>query len=147
MPTYPAYVQRLLFQARDEGQWYCGQADAAASCYEVLALFPGVSRSGSTIAAGLTRDVRRADAARFSFLMAVPVMLGAGGVALMDLAQLKDWTAHLGPLLVGFLSAGVVGYLSIRWLLGYLKQRSLKVFVAYCLVVGLVGLVMGIVYG
>ena len=114
---------------------------------QVFALFPGVSRSGSTISAGLLRDVRRTDAARFSFLMALPVMVGAGAIALLDLAQLTDWTSHLAPLLVGFLSAAVVGYLAIRWLLAYLKQKTLTVFVIYCLVAGAVGLLVGLSHG
>ncbi len=113
---------------------------------QVLALFPGVSRSGATISAGLLRDVRRPDAARFSFLMALPVMLGAGGIAVIDLANMTNWTSHLGPLIVGFFSAAVVGYLAIRWLLAYLKQKPLTAFMFYCLLVGANGLLVGLLH-
>lgn len=111
---------------------------------QVLALFPGVSRSGSTIAGGMTRNLRRPDAARFAFLMSVPIMIGAGLVALRDLMGLPDVGAQLGNLGIGFLAAAVVGYLAIRWLLRYLSHRPLTVFIAYTAVVGLVGLVLSI---
>jgi undecaprenyl-diphosphatase len=111
---------------------------------QVLALFPGVSRSGSTIAGGMTRQLRRPDAARFAFLMSVPIMIGAGLVALRDLARLPDVAAQLGNLALGFLAAAVVGYLAIRWLLRYLSQRPLTVFIIYTAVVGVIGLVLSI---
>jgi hypothetical protein len=107
---------------------------------QALALFPGISRSGSTIAAGLTRGLPRPQAARFSFLMSVPIMLGAGLVAGADLASLTDAAALLPPLTVGFVSAAVVGFLAIRWLLRFLARRSLWVFSAYCALAGLAGL-------
>lgn len=100
--------------------------------FQVLALFPGISRSGSTIVGGMLRDLDRPAAARFSFLMSVPVMLAAGLLAVIDLLRMP----HLGELLpsyaLGFLAAAVVGYLSIRWLLGYLAKSSLYVFAGYC---------------
>jgi undecaprenyl-diphosphatase len=114
---------------------------------QILALFPGISRSGSTISAGLLRDVERADAARFSFLMAIPIMLGAGLVALSDLSKAADASSQVGPLIVGFLGATIVGYLAIRWLLRFLAQRTLKVFTAYCFIVGLVGILMAVING
>ncbi len=111
---------------------------------QVLALFPGVSRSGSTIAGGMTRNLRRPDAARFAFLMSVPIMIGAGLVALRDLMGLPDVGAQLGNLAIGFLAAAVVGYLAIRWLLRYLSHRPLTVFIVYTALVGLVGLALSI---
>ncbi len=107
---------------------------------QALALFPGVSRSGATIAGGMSRHLQRASAARFSFLMSIPIMLGAGSLALLDLAEAPDASAQLAPLAVGFLGAVAVGYLSIRWLLDYLSRRPLTVFIVYCTIVGLAGL-------
>lgn len=109
---------------------------------QALSLFPGVSRSGSTIAGGLTRGLSRAEAARFSFLMAVPVMLGAGVIALRDLAISPDAISRIPSLVLGFLAAAIVGYLSIRWLLAYLARRRLTVFIVYCAVVGSIGLLL-----
>jgi undecaprenyl-diphosphatase len=114
---------------------------------QILALFPGISRSGSTIAAGLVKNLERRDAARFSFMMALPVMLGAGVVALFDLSKAVDAAAQIGPLLIGVLAATVVGYLAIRWLLRFLAQRSLLVFAAYCFIVGSIGIIMGALNG
>lgn len=107
---------------------------------QALALFPGVSRSGATIAGGITRGLDRTDAARFSFLMAVPVMIGAGLVALLDLAAASNAGAQAAPLAVGFAAAALVGLASIHFLLGYLKRHPLTVFAIYCIVLGLGGL-------
>lgn len=111
------------------------------------ALFPGISRSGSTIAGGLSRHLTRPEAARFSFIMAVPVMLGAGLVAIRDLTGLADFQSQVGSLVVGFLAAGLVGYLSIRWLLGYLTSHPMRIFVIYCSLAGLAGILMSVVRG
>jgi undecaprenyl-diphosphatase len=99
---------------------------------QLLAVFPGVSRSGATIAGGLGRGLHRADAARFSFLMSIPALLAAGLIALLDLLQLPNLAAYLPPILAGFVAAAVVGYLCIRWLLAYLNRNSLDGFAAYC---------------
>lgn len=112
-----------------------------------LALLPGISRSGSTIAGGLIRDMRRPEAARFSFLMSIPIMIGAGTVALLDLSTASDPTSQLPALALGFLAAAIVGYLSIRWLIGYLKKRPLTPFIIYCAVLGALGLLIRVVRG
>jgi undecaprenyl-diphosphatase len=111
---------------------------------QALALFPGISRSGSTIAAGLARGLTRPQAARFSFLMAVPIMLGAGLVAGTDLASLAEAGQQLPALGVGFLAAAVVGVLAIRWLLRFLTHSALWVFAAYCALAGLAGLTLSL---
>lgn len=103
---------------------------------QVLALFPGVSRSGATISGGMSRHLERAAAARFSFLMAVPVMLAASVIAVWDFIQMEGATAFLAPMLVGFATATLVGYLAIRWLMRYLSRHSLALFAGYCLLVG-----------
>jgi undecaprenyl-diphosphatase len=105
-------------------------------CSQALALFPGVSRSAATISGGLVRNLERPAAARFSFLLSVPVMLAAGAVALKDLLALPNFTAYLPPLLAGALAAAVVGFLAIRWLLGYLARSSLNLFGWYRIAFG-----------
>lgn len=112
-----------------------------------LALFPGISRSGATISAGLLRGLLRPEAARFSFLMSVPVMLGAGLIGTRDLLSLSVGAESMAPIAVGFLTAAVVGFLSIRWLLGYLAVHRLYAFAIYCAAAGLVGLALGILHG
>ena len=105
-------------------------------CSQALALLPGVSRSAATISGGLVRNLERQAAARFSFLMSIPILLAAGAVAVKDLLDLPNFTAYLPPLLLGTLAAAVVGWLSIRWLLGYLARGSMAAFAWYRLVFG-----------
>jgi undecaprenyl-diphosphatase len=92
-----------------------------------VALVPGISRSGATIIAGLSQGFTRQDAAKFSFLMSVPVILGAGVLKLPDIAQIEN---H-GQLLVGFASAAIFGFLAIKYLLKYIATRSFNIFVWY----------------
>ncbi|TFH35685.1 MAG: undecaprenyl-diphosphatase UppP [Anaerolineales bacterium] len=105
--------------------------------FQALALFPGISRSGATIAGGLLRGFQREQAARFSFILAVPTMLGAGVIALRDLGQAGDVTAQLAPLAVGFLAAAIVGFFAIHWFLSFLRQQRLYGFAVYCAMVSL----------
>ena len=105
-------------------------------CFQVMALLPGVSRSGATIAGGMVRHLDRPTAARFSFLISIPVMIGAGVLAINDLAALQATENLLMPLLVGFLCAFISGYIAIRWLISYLNQHTLYIFATYCLLVG-----------
>lgn len=100
--------------------------------FQVLALFPGVSRSGSTITGGMLRNLDRPPAARFSFLMSVPVMLAAGLIAAIDLFAVPDFGSRLTVFIWGFIASAVVGYLAIRWLLRYLTHHPLYIFSIYC---------------
>jgi undecaprenyl-diphosphatase len=101
------------------------------------AIAPGISRSGATIGAGMLLRLKRDAAARFSFLLATPIILGAGLLQITRLLELPDLGATLAPLLLGFVAALVSGYVCIRFLLGYVKERSLTVFAVYCWVAGL----------
>jgi undecaprenyl-diphosphatase len=112
---------------------------------QAFALFPGISRSGATIGAGLLRGLERRSAARFSFLMSVPIMLGAGAFEARHLVGMPALGEQIVPIALGFLAAAVVGFLAIRSLLGYLAHRSLRVFSLYCAVVGVAALVIGMV--
>ena len=115
--------------------------------FQIISLFPGISRSGATISAGLLRGFARKDAARFSFLMALPIMIAAGIIALIDLVSLPDISSQIGPLLIGFIVAAIAGYLSINWLLNFLSERSLYLFSGYCIMVGLLGVVLVVLNG
>lgn len=114
---------------------------------QVLALFPGISRSGSTISGGLIRGLERSTAARFSFLMSVPIMIAAGVIALADLLTHPDTLEQIPGLIFGFLTAAVVGYFAIRWLLGYLANHSMLIFILYCATIGMVGLLLNVYRG
>jgi undecaprenyl-diphosphatase len=104
--------------------------------FQMLAVFPGASRSGTTISGGMLRGLDRPSAARFAFLLSVPVLLAAGVYEMPEVLRLQDVGSFLGPLAVGFVAAAVFGWLAIGWLIGYLNRRSLYVFAAYCVAAG-----------
>jgi undecaprenyl-diphosphatase len=114
-------------------------ADAViVGCAQAFALLPGVSRSGSTITAGLFRNMTREAAVRFSFLLSTPLIAGA---ALLKAHELRKEGLPAGmhtPFLVGVLISAVVGYIAIAWLIRYLQSNSLKVFIIYRIVVGVI---------
>ena len=104
--------------------------------FQVLAIFPGISRSGSTITGGLLRNVNRRDAAKFSFLMSIPIMLAAGALALVDLINLPNIEGQFPIYLAGFVTSAIVGYFSIKWLLQFLSKRPMYLFAIYCIILG-----------
>jgi undecaprenyl-diphosphatase len=108
---------------------------------QVIAIFPGASRSGATIFGGMTRDLKRPDAARFSFLMSIPIMLAAGLSATIDLFKIPHLYSILPAFVPGFLAAAIVGYLAIRWLIGYLTNHPLYIFAVYCTGLGVLVLI------
>ena len=116
-----------------------GLADAILiGCAQATALVPGVSRSGSTITAGLFRNMTREAAVRFSFLLSTPLIAGA---ALLKAHELKKEGLPAGmhlPFMVGVLVSAMVGYAAIAWLMRYLQANSLKVFIVYRLVLGVI---------
>lgn len=109
---------------------------------QAAAIAPGLSRSGTTIAVGMFRHLTREAAARFSFLLAVPIVAGAG------LVQLAKWILEGGEqvpalaLLIGFLAAALSGYAAIRLLLAYLRRRPLYPFAVYCIVLGILAIAL-----
>jgi undecaprenyl-diphosphatase len=109
-------------------------------CAQAISIFPGVSRSGSTMAGGISRDLDRPAAARFSFLMSIPVMLAAGLLETKDIIGLPNLGSFLPMILVGIVVAGIVGYLSIRWLISYISKHSLDIFAYYCVGIAVITL-------
>jgi undecaprenyl-diphosphatase len=103
---------------------------------QILGLFPGLSRSGSTIVAGLFKGLSHEDAARFAFLLATPAILGAGVYKLPELAK-PDNSGVVGPAVAGSIAAFIAAYVSVRYLVKYFETRTLTPFAIYCLVAGL----------
>jgi len=101
------------------------------------AIAPGISRSGATIAAGLSIGLDRERAARFSFLLSVPIISAAAAKSFMDVINGSSAMPGFFPSMIGFVTAALVGYLAIAGLLAYLRTRPLYVFAAYT---GLVGI-------
>jgi undecaprenyl-diphosphatase len=102
---------------------------------QVLALLPGASRSGSTIMGGLFAGEKREAAARFSFLLSIPAITASGLLELKEAISLLPQTSF-APLLVGTVVSGIVGYLSIWFLLSFLKKKSTAIFIVYRLILG-----------
>ncbi len=102
---------------------------------QTFALLAGISRSGITMAAGLVRGLDHEDAARFSFLLATPIILAAGVYKLPDLLG-PNGHGVVGQVLAGSVAAGLAAYLSVRFLTRYFTTRTLTPFAIYCLVVG-----------
>ncbi|TCO49713.1 undecaprenyl-diphosphate phosphatase [Actinocrispum wychmicini] len=107
---------------------------------QVLALLPGISRSGVTMVAGLVRGLSHADAARFSFLLATPVILAAGALKIPDLAGPLG-AGIGGQVLAGSAASFVCAYLAVRFLTRYFHTRTLTPFAVYCVVFGAISLV------
>ncbi len=102
---------------------------------QAFAIFPGVSRSGSTITAGLALGSQRETAARFSFLLSAPIIAGAGSKSLFDMYKsFQSGALNQGDLLlflIGFVAAAISGFFCIKFLLAYLQRHSTDLFVYY----------------
>lgn len=110
-------------------------------CGQALAILPGLSRSGTTISAGLARGLARDDAARFSFLLSIPAILGAAVLELPD-ALSSGVALSMPSVLAGFLMAAVTGYFSITLLVRFVRRGSLMVFAYYTWAVGVLTLLI-----
>ena len=103
---------------------------------QAFALIPGISRSGSTIAVGLTQGIEKSEAARLSFLLGIPAIAGAGALQFLDLASQDAGTDP--TIWVGVAIAAVSGYAAIAVLLNVLRRRGLGPFGYYCMAAGIV---------
>ena len=104
--------------------------------FQAVALIPGVSRSGMTISAGMCAGLSREKAARFSFLLSAPVILAAGILGIIDMGNQDSPEIGTIAVIIGFAVSAVVGFLSITWLMRYLRRKTLYVFALYLIVVG-----------
>lgn len=109
---------------------------------QMIALLPGVSRSGSTITAGLVRGLDRSLSARYSFLLGIPPIVGIGLLSTIDIIQASNTMAQLPTLAAAFFTAAISGYACIHFLLTWLRQRSLYLFAAYCVVFSFLNLAL-----
>ena len=105
--------------------------------FQVLALLPGASRSGSTITGGLFSGLKRETAARFSFLLMIPAITASGLLELYEAIHILPKDSFF-PLIVGVIVSGIVGYLAIWFLLAFLKRYTTYIFVIYRIVLGIV---------
>ncbi len=109
---------------------------------QALALVPGTSRSGITITAGLFRGLTREAAARFSFLLSAPITAGAALKKILELHKTGIANAEQLPMILGFLTSVIVGYLTIKYLLRYLQKNTLFLFIYYRMALGCIILLL-----
>ena len=102
---------------------------------QACAILPGLSRSGTTIAAGLTIGLNKEFAAKFSFILSIPAILGAFVLQLKDIGSAMD--ANFLPVFLGFIASIIAGYMAIKWMLDLIQNKSLDIFAYYCWLMGL----------
>ena len=102
---------------------------------QACAILPGLSRSGTTIAAGLTIGLNKEFAAKFSFILSIPAILGAFLLQAKDIGSAMD--ANFLPVFLGFIASIIAGYMAIKWMLDLIQNKSLDIFAYYCLVIGI----------
>jgi undecaprenyl-diphosphatase len=105
---------------------------------QAFAIVPGVSRSGSTITAGLFLNMKRDAAARFSFYLSAPIIAGAVGKKMIDILRSDLRLEQLTPFIVGIVTSGIIGYLAIAFLMRYLQTHNTLLFVFYRILLGIV---------
>lgn len=130
-------VKKSLKQMNVKNTLIIGIAQAAA-------IAPGISRSGATISAGLFLGLERELAARFSFLLSIPAILGAALVQTKDISSVLDISTM--AVVAGFLAAAISGYLAIKVLLKLIKERNLLIFAYYCWIVGPIAMILSYLY-
>ncbi len=103
--------------------------------FQMAALMPGLSRSGTTMVGGLVNGLKKEDAVEFSFLLSMPAVLGACIFEFKDIFSLSSTNTSISVMLIGFITAIIVGYLSIKLLILVIKKERLKYFAYYCWIV------------
>ena len=111
---------------------------------QACAILPGLSRSGTTIAAGLTIGLNKEFAAKFSFILSIPAIFGAFILQLKDIGSAMD--ANFLPVLLGFIASIVAGYMAIKWMLDLVQNKSLDIFSYYCWLMGIIVFMGSIVH-
>jgi len=112
--------------------------------FQAFALFPGVSRSGSTISSGLFCGFSRKTAVTYSFLLGIPAILGAGVLELRDIRGMGDLGANKTAIVIGFVISMLVGLLAIKLVKLLIKKEKFKIFAAYTLVLGIACVTWGV---
>jgi undecaprenyl-diphosphatase len=112
---------------------------------QAFAIMPGISRSGSTIFTGVIQGIKSENAAKFSFLMSVPVILGAVILKTKDLLDVPPSSAELLNLILGTIASFIAGYFAIIWLMDFVKKGKLQWFGYYCFALAAVGIISSLI--
>jgi len=111
---------------------------------QAIAVIPGISRSGATIATGLLQGVDRSKIARFSFLMVIPPIIGASLLDIKDVSLSAYQGSEIIAMLFGFVAAFLTGLVACRWMISLVKNSKLIYFAIYCFIVGIIAILSGI---
>ena len=122
-------------------------ASLTVGIFQAIAILPGISRSGATIAAGRWCSLSREASARFSFLLATPTILGVAIYKMIQVGLAGELAPQAPALLSGMVTSTIVGYICIGWLMRYLRTRSLVPFAVYCALGGLAWLAIAFLSG
>lgn len=106
--------------------------------FQVIALFPGISRSGSTLVGGMSRNLERETAFKYSFMLYLPISIATMMLGVLDVLENPISNTLIHPYILGMVSAGILTYFSIRWFKDIMQKGKLKYFVYYCLVMGII---------
>lgn len=104
---------------------------------QVIALLPGISRSGSTLIAALFRNIKRSDALKYSFMLYIPISLGTMVLGVKDLITSNNINILIIPYSLGFISSLIISYFTLKWFMNAVKKGNLLYFSIYCLILGL----------
>ena len=106
--------------------------------FQVIALFPGISRSGSTLVGGMSRNLERETAFKYSFMLYLPISIATMLLGVLDVIENPISNTLVLPYILGMITAGILTYFSIRWFKDIMQKGKLKYFVYYCLVMGII---------
>ena len=134
-----ALLLRIADRKGLEGRSLSSKNAALIGMAQAIAILPGISRSGATIATAVLLGIEREKAARFSFLMVIPLILGSMLKRILDMDSAPVEVAFL-PLTIGFVAAFITGIVACRWMIALVKRSHLSYFALYCLLVGLLAL-------
>jgi len=106
--------------------------------FQVIALFPGISRSGSTLVGGMSRNLERETAFKYSFMLYLPISVATMLLGVLDVLENPISNTLILPYILGMITAGILTYFSIKWFKNIMEKGKLKYFVYYCLVMGII---------
>ncbi|NLC47998.1 MAG: UDP pyrophosphate phosphatase, partial [Tenericutes bacterium] len=104
---------------------------------QIIALIPGISRSGTTLIAALHRDIKRSPALKYSFMLYIPISLGTMILGVKDMMETPNMNSYILPYTLGFIASFIVSYYTLRWFKGVVQKGRLAYFSIYCLILGI----------
>ena len=134
-----AILLRLTDSSKPEGNSLTPKNAFVIGLAQAIAILPGISRSGATIATAVLLGIEREKAARFSFLMVIPLIFGSMFKSLLDVDFASTEVVY-APLFIGFFAAFFTGIMACRWMIALVKKSQLTYFAVYCLVIGFIAM-------